>query len=172
MDPFPNPPLILQELLTKDTDEGKLFRKNTRSLNNALTLSSLQVRIKHFDSGFAPSVIFEGKVCQRIGPLFPEAGEEPKFAQLYIHDPGTEHTRRVQNMSLPKTMTSQEVRTTTNIMAKLKQMLKEVNPVVKDLLHIWSTCSRNYIPLKIYRCFPKNMCTLGHLLTIFYIRFG
>ena len=61
---LPDHPLLLKELLTKDTDEAKLFRKHTRIFNNALTLSSLQVQIKKKDGGFTPSVIFEGKVCQ------------------------------------------------------------------------------------------------------------
>ena len=80
LDPFPEPPLYLKELLTKDTVEGKLFRNHTRPLNNAITLSSLQVRKKKFDSDFAPNIIYDRRVCQRIGPLYPEAGEEPKFA--------------------------------------------------------------------------------------------
>ena len=136
LDAFPDPPSLLQELLTKDSDDGNLFRKNTRTFNNALTLSSLQVRIKRFDNGFTPSVIFEGKVCQRIGPLFPEEGEEPKFAQLYVHDPSTEQTKRVENMNLPTNMTEKDVRITKNILLKLQQMLKDINPYVKDILHI------------------------------------
>ena len=35
---FPDPPNMLKDLLTNNTEEGKLFRKNTRPLNNALAL--------------------------------------------------------------------------------------------------------------------------------------
>ena len=133
---FPDPPDLLKELLTSKSEEGRLFRKNTRTFNNALALSSLKVNVKKFTGGFAPSVIFEGKVCQRIGPMLPEDGEEPKFAQLYVHDPATEHTSRIKNMSLPDSMSKHEVEIITNTLLELQQMLKDVNPFVKDLLHI------------------------------------
>ena len=136
LDEFPDPPSPLKDFLTKETAEGKLFRNNTRPLNNALALSSLQVGVKNFASGFVPNVIFEGKVHQRIGPLIPDDGEKPKFAQLYILDPATEHTIRVQNMSLPKNMLSQDIALITKMMKKLQEMLKTVNPFVKDVLHI------------------------------------
>ena len=108
LDPFPDPPKLIKDLLTEDTDQGKLFRKNTRPLNNALTLSSLQVRVKTFFGGFAPSVIFEGKVCQRIGPLYPEEGDDPKFAQLYVIDPASQNKTRLKKMSLPDVMTKKK----------------------------------------------------------------
>ena len=82
LDNFPDPPPLLKNLLIKDTEEAKIFRKNTRPLNNALTLSSLQVHVRTFDSGFAPNVIFEGKVCQRIGPLFPAPSLPPRSPPL------------------------------------------------------------------------------------------
>ena len=133
---FPDPPEFIRDLLTKSTEEGKLFRKHARSLNNALALSSLQVNVRQFIGGFTPCIVFEGKVSQRIGPLIPEAGEEPKFAQLYVLDPGTEQTIRVQNMNLPKKMTKKEIMIITNILLKLQVLLKEINPYVKDLMHI------------------------------------
>ena len=136
LDPFPDPPNLLQKLLTEDTDEAKVFKKNTRPLNNALALSSLQVKTRKFDSNFIPNVIFEGKVCQRIGPLYPEDGEEPKFAQLYVMDPATSKTQRVNNMCLPETLTIMETKLLIEIMDKLQHMLKDVNPYVKDILHI------------------------------------
>ena len=136
LDSFPDPPDLLKKLLTEETVDAKLFREQSRSLNNALTLSSIQVRTKKFNSAFVPNVIFEGKVCQWIGPIIPDAGDEPKFAQLYVHDPATEHTRRVKNMNLPISMTNKEVSIISGIMVRLQQMLKETNPFVKDIMHI------------------------------------
>ena len=136
LDLFPDPPPLLKKLLLEDTEEAKIFRKNTRPLNNALALSSLQVKTRQFSGNFVPNVIFEGKVCQRIGPLYPEVGEEPKFAQLYVMDPATSQTQRINNMCLPDTMTKKEINILANIMDKLQQMLKDVNPYVKDVLHI------------------------------------
>jgi hypothetical protein len=67
-----------------------LFRENSRSFNNALALSSIIVNERKFSNGYNPSVIFEGKVSQLYGPLFPEDGESPRFAQLYVHDSSTQ----------------------------------------------------------------------------------
>ena len=133
---FPDPPQILQDLLTSNTAEARLFRQNTRTINNALALSSLQVQVRQFSGGFAPCIVFEGKVCQKIGPLFPEEGNDPKFAQLYIHDPATEHTIRIRNMNLPDHMNKKDIDMMENILLKLQDMLKAINPFVKDLIHI------------------------------------
>ena len=149
LDPFPDPPDLLKQLLIEDSENGRLFRKNTRSFNNALTLSSLQVRLKSFDNGFAPSVIFEGKVCQRIGPLYPNEGEDPKFAQLYVVDPASESTKRIQNMTLPDSMTTREINQMKSIMGTLQEMLKECNPFVKDIMHICELPDEEFVEGKL-----------------------
>ena len=131
---FPPPPELIQSLLTGNSVEAKLFRENTRSFNNALALSSIRVNERKFRNGYNPSVIFEGKVCQMYGPLLPENGEEPKFAQLYVHDPSTEHTMRVKNMCLPTSLSKSQVKIITKTMQKLQDLLKIVNPFVRDFL--------------------------------------
>ena len=133
---FSTPPDFIQSLLTEQTNEAVIFRENSRSFNNALALSSIVVNERKFANGFNPSVIFEGKVTQLYGPLLPENGEEPKFAQLYVHDPSTEHTMRVQNMSLPTTLSKRHVQIITETIKKLQILLREINPFVKDFLHI------------------------------------
>ena len=136
LDLFPDPPQIIKNLLTTNSPEANLFKENTRSFNNALALSSVRVNEKRFKNGYSPSVIFEGKVTQMCGPLLPEEGETPRFAQLYVHDPATEHTTRVKNMCLPKHLSKLQTNIITNTMGNLQTLLKEVNPFVKDLLHI------------------------------------
>ena len=133
---FPSPPKLIENLLTGKTVEAKLFRENTRSFNNGLALSSIKVNLRHFNNGYNPSVIFEGKVSQLYGPLIPENGEEPRFSQLYIHDPATEHTMRVKNMCLPTNLSKDQVRIITQTVQKLQNLLRKVNPFVKDFLHI------------------------------------
>ena len=48
--------------------------------------------------------MIEGSVHQFFGPLKEKEAETPRFAQLWIHDPGMETTTRVQNMNLPSSM--------------------------------------------------------------------
>ena len=133
---FPPPPNLIKSLLIGDDVEAKLFRDNARSFNNALALSSIRVNERKFSNGYNPSVIFEGKVCQMYGPLLPGSGEEPRFAQLYIHDPATENTLRVRNMCLPTSLSKKQIEIITKTLEKLQSLMKTVNPFVKDFIHI------------------------------------
>merc|ERR1712239_45136 len=56
--------------------------------------------------GYTPSIVFEGRVHQYVGPLQAKEGEEPRFAQLFVHDPALEKTARVANMQMPATLSS------------------------------------------------------------------
>ena len=68
------------------------------------------------------------------GPLIPDDNETPRFAQLYVHDPATQHTMRVKNMNLPINLSGKQISTVTNVMKKLQDLMAEVNPFVKDFL--------------------------------------
>ena len=136
LDRYPDPPLLLRSLWTANTPEARLFRENSRSFNNALALASLKVEERKFSGGYTPSVVFEGKVSILCGPLMPEENEQPRFSQLYIHDPATQHTMRVKNMNLPISLSSKQTDSITKTMKKLHDLMIEVNPFVKDFLHI------------------------------------
>ena len=83
---FPTPPPEINKLLKANTVKGKVFRDNARSINNAVCLTSIKVNHRHFKQGFNPSIIFEGRVQQLAGPIQAAEGEQPCFAQLYVHD--------------------------------------------------------------------------------------
>ena len=136
LDKFPEPPNYIKQLWKDKTPEARLFRENSRSFNNALCLSSLKVKTRTFRDGYNPSVVFEGKVSQRCGPLIAEVGEQPRFAQIYIHDPATQHTIRMNNMYVPKSLSEKQIKSMAGVMEKLQQMLMEVNSYVRDFLHI------------------------------------
>ena len=137
LETFPQPPELIKKLLTSDTAEARLFRENIRPFNNALALSSIKVTERKFKNGYNPSVIYEGKVQQIFGPLQPEDGEQPRFAQLYVVDPATQHTMRVNNMSLPTHLKPKQIDVITQTMKNLQQLINDVNPFVKDLLHVY-----------------------------------
>ena len=67
--PFPQPPDELHNLWHADTAEGRVFRENARTINNAVCLTGIKVNIRYFKKGFNPSIIFEGKATQLAGPL-------------------------------------------------------------------------------------------------------
>ena len=130
--PFPTLPEPLRKLWFHNSHEAKLFRANARSFNNALALSSIKVRERRFQQGFCPNVIFQGKVHQYSGPLQAENGEDPKFAQLYVKDPALEIAHRQGNMSIPSSMSQQDRQIVYVILHHLQELLKEINPYVKD----------------------------------------
>ena len=136
LEKFPEPPEYLKKLLKDNTTEAKLFRENIRSFNNALALSSLQVKTRKFNNGYNPSVVFEGKVSQICGPLLAEDGEQPRFSQIYVCDPSTQHSIRMDNMYVPKDLSEKQKMCLSRIMKKLQTMLINLNPFVKDFIQI------------------------------------
>ena len=83
----PRPPWLLDDYLTEQTPAAKHFRGNTRQFNNALSMASTGAKVSdRIASGVQPFTVC-GKVHHRMGPLLPEQGARPAFAQLYILDP-------------------------------------------------------------------------------------
>ena len=85
--PFPRPPEALMNLWMGNDAKSRLFKLHSRQLNNAVCISSLQVKEKNV-AGFNPSVIFQGRHHMRTGALLPATGEQPVYAQLYVYDAG------------------------------------------------------------------------------------
>ena len=67
-------------------------------------MASIKVKLRNFGKGFNPSVIFEGRATQLVGPLMVEKGEQPRFVQLYVHDSNLESGLRFKNMVIPANM--------------------------------------------------------------------
>jgi hypothetical protein len=94
---FGTPPFIKQ-LLQTNTEESKEFKKNIRAYNNALSFVSLGVNL---DTSVQNSRMgaycfrIHGGLYHRIGSLFPEENESPKYAQIYIYD-SSENSHQTQ----------------------------------------------------------------------------
>ena len=136
LDVFPQPPKELDDLWHGETSEGRIFRENARSINNAVCLTSIKVKTKDFGKGFNPSIIFEGKATQLAGPLQANVGEKPYFAQLYLHDPALESGERFSNMTIPANMSGPQKKILEKILIKVQNVLHEINPFVKDFKQV------------------------------------
>ena len=79
---YPRPPEPLMELWTGTDDRSKVMRGLSRTLNGAVCLTSLKNHAPRRD-GWRPSVILQGRVVTRAGPLMPENGESPVFTALH-----------------------------------------------------------------------------------------
>ena len=136
LDPLPQPPEQINKLWHEDTPEGRLFRQHARSINNAVCLTSIKGKQKTFGGGFAPNVIYEGKVTYRVGPLQAAEGEKPCFAQLYVHDPSLETGLRLSGMTIPAGTSIRQKKILQQVLVKVQNDLHQFNPFVHDFKQI------------------------------------
>ena len=86
---FEQPHVLLRDILTSNSRQGKHFRKNIRQYNSALAMAS--VRADFVSRGpavskYNPAVTVLGKMYHEIGALEPGHGMIPRFTSVYIHD--------------------------------------------------------------------------------------
>ncbi|XP_043226099.1 uncharacterized protein LOC122383585 [Amphibalanus amphitrite] len=141
LDPLPAPPPLLRELWTGDTLEARTFRQHSRRLNTALSLASMMTReVRPADGGYAPSVIIQGRLYHRVGPLQARDGERPSFAQIYVNDPdcddpAAEAALRLGHVPLPRGTREPERARLLTLLEQLQVLLRQVNPYVQDFIH-------------------------------------
>lgn len=88
---FPHTPQPIRDLWEGDSEESPIFRENTRTLNNALALTSQKVsEIRPPGGGYSPSVVIQGKVYSYVDPFCATAGVVPRFAEIWVYDPDHE----------------------------------------------------------------------------------
>ena len=133
--PFPKPPNQLLELWTGNDERSTVMRKFARTLNNAVCLTSLKNHAPR-QEGWRPSVIFQGRVETRAGPLLPENGEQPRYSQLYVHDPSMESTNRFNNMTVPENMSEAQKIILREVLEIIQTSLHQVNPFIQDFKQI------------------------------------
>ena len=81
-------------------------------------------------------MVIQGKLIHLMGPLLPNDGQAPKFAQIYLHDP--EHDEeanadiRLGHMRLPAHTTFAEVSKLRTMLQFLQRRLKACNSYIKD----------------------------------------
>jgi len=85
---LPDPPSFLKRALEGEDNQSKEFCKNIRQYNMSLAFTSLGVaedRLVNHRGGWVFHI--SGELHHLIGPLHPDDGNVPSFAQLYIYDP-------------------------------------------------------------------------------------
>ncbi|XP_022032829.1 uncharacterized protein LOC110933937 [Helianthus annuus] len=131
----PTPPPLIRHLYKSRTSQSRNFMDNIRAYNMMFSFTSLGGKVdKSYQRGKGPYVFrLQGQNYHRMGSLFPNDGEEPKFSQLYIYDSQNEVINR------QKAVSSQiECKTTRNnqldstAIEGLKDMLDSCNPLVQS----------------------------------------
>ena len=114
--------------------------RNARALNNALALASVVVSHPAMPGGstFTPCFAISGRLHHHLGPLAPDAGAAPRFAQLYVHDAcidgRSEFDHRLSNMWFPSGTSAPERRRITHALFQLQALLHRANPYVQDCI--------------------------------------
>ena len=130
---YPEPPEILKDLWLGEDPTSKVFKNNARVLNNAICLSSVKVTEKKLP-GYNPSVIFQGRVTQFMGPLTAADGDA-RFAQLNCLDPlFLETTKRIHNMNMPTNISKENERILLSLLPIIKNVIHDNNWFVKDFI--------------------------------------
>ena len=142
LDPLPAPPDVLRRLWTDDTVEARTFRRHGRHLNSALALSSLSAREvppPAGTGGYAPCVVVQGRMYHRLGPMEPNDGQPPSFAQIYIsdpraEDPDAEAATRLGHVRLPAATSAAAQDRLLDLLRRLQELLRRCNPWVQDFI--------------------------------------
>ena len=125
--PFPPPPPTLKDLLFGISPLSDTFCKHIRQYNAAFAFTSLSVTIEHKVTNTSGPYAFEinGELHHLSGALRPEEGQQPAYAQLYVHDPAEAlNVRGNRNPNLlPQLMT------------ELQAMMHETHPYVPLYKH-------------------------------------
>ncbi|KAL3643547.1 hypothetical protein CASFOL_014362 [Castilleja foliolosa] len=119
------PPQLLLDLTYGKTPRSKHFIQNIRSYNSMFAFTSMGGKIDNsLNQGNGPPVFkLQGQNYHRIGSLLPIEGEQPKFAQLYIHDTTNEISNRIKSVR----SSNKETKLQEAIVEDLKSMLDENN---------------------------------------------
>ncbi|THC87616.1 hypothetical protein EYZ11_012937 [Aspergillus tanneri] len=92
--PVREPPYELSRLYTENTPEAREFRRNIRHYNGALCFTSINVKSDNRTAGQHGPVQIQGQLIHLQGPLLANEGEQPKYAQLWFHDPAAANIAR------------------------------------------------------------------------------
>ncbi|OMP07463.1 DNA helicase PIF1, ATP-dependent [Corchorus olitorius] len=126
----PSPPLLHGLLDNNGGSFHRHFKENIRVYNSMFQFTSLGGKIDHsVNDGFGPYVFkLNHQTHHRIGPLLPQSGHPPRFAQLYIYDTRNEAQNRIAALS------TQDSSPNVNalIFDSLIMMLDQTNEIVKS----------------------------------------
>jgi hypothetical protein len=88
--PFRQPPTLLQDLLAAQNPRSRHFRDNIRRYNSAFAFTSIECETTDRGMHGGPNCFqIHGALYHTTGPLDPAPGQQPRYAQLYFHDPQT-----------------------------------------------------------------------------------
>ena len=129
------------DLWGSDTPEGRVLRKYPRAVNNAFAMTSQKTSrrapLPPGRGGWQPCYTLQGRPMSFHGPLQPDEGVPPVFAQVYANDPEMDGGAgaieiRIGNVSFPSTVTAAEKVVLRDVFRHVGEWLQECNPYIRD----------------------------------------
>jgi hypothetical protein len=105
--PIREPPDLLRRLLTRDHPTSDSFFKNIRQYNSALAFTSIAYTPDRRLGmhAYNPTFQIQGELYHLQGPLNPQAGNDPIYAQYFIYDPDeATRLRSIRNTNLSQSL--------------------------------------------------------------------
>jgi len=147
MEPLPLPPEPLLSLLNGEHDDSKHFLYNIRKYNTALQMGSTaytrDARLGTQPRGLTAFSIC-GRMHHRMGPLMPEEGASPQFAQLYIIDDAEQQLE--QRLASQRSFSSH---LKPALLMELQLMLHDNNPYVEQFKSVAAAATVRPLALQI-----------------------
>ena len=146
--PIKDPPEILKNLLTGNSQRDRDFCQNIRAYNSSLAFASMCLTGHEyvFKNRGPYCYRINGQVYHRISQLQPEFGRAPGYSQIYIYDQQNEldnHLRSFKQGTLNR-----------NLLKELQEMIKDVNPYAKEYMHVGEVIKQK--PTEDIRLVLKN----------------
>ncbi|XP_029144445.1 uncharacterized protein [Arachis hypogaea] len=124
-------PDLLYNLIHGHDSKSLQFQKKIRYYNSMFAFTSLGGKVIDSvnDGTGPPQFIISGQNYHRIGSLLPQAGQVPKFAQLYIYDIEHELTHRERIFGQSSNIDRQ-------LIIDLTQMIDQHNPIAQSFRRV------------------------------------
>jgi hypothetical protein len=89
LEQLPDPPEELKSLFSTQSTKAKEFRERIRQYNSALAFTSFTTKERNDNSGGSGPWVWKTgyTIYHRVGTIFPNAQNDPMYAQLYFYDP-------------------------------------------------------------------------------------
>jgi len=165
----------LRPVTLRVIDDTWMLRNYGRVLNCCLALCCQKVKRRQMPAQGRPTLVINARVCHIVGPMFPEDGQAPRFAQLYCYDEQTNTTepegggavRRTASMhraaqlqqyflSLSKPPSRRVQEALLDLLARLERAMLTYNPfcselklAIEELRRVHSSTEQQHIRLRI-----------------------
>ncbi|KAL7491042.1 hypothetical protein ACHAWT_000513 [Skeletonema menzelii] len=122
-----NLPPELDDLYTKNSEEAKYFRENSRLINNGMAMSSVAVekgfKTRSCNNKMDGMLTAGGQLHRRIGPLEQKEGNTPRGAQCMFYGPEDAAPHRAANAFKGKKKSKKEQKMDNILFTKMHNIL-------------------------------------------------